>query len=1504
MQNFKSFKSVFAAAFLMAGLAANAGPFNNGSFEIPAVSGGVGLNVGDTWLAGWTVGGPSGDVFVANGAAAAGLAPFDGQQVVGFGGIYTAAGGSVSQTFSTVAGLNYAVTYRVGQSGSGTGLIFSGTAFDGGGTLLASNQCGGVGGSWLQCRLNFTAMSANSTLVFTDTSAVDIEGSALLLDAITVVEMPTTGIPVVFTSPASQTVNSGTTVSFSASASGSPSTLQWYLGTNEVTGAAGNVSPLTVTATDTTAGDYVAVFSNSFGMATTKVAVLTVIDPPVITVSPVSQVVTAGTQVTFSAAASDGWTGVQWYFINYLGTNAVLGATGTNLNVTASRLTDGNYFAVFTNSLGNAATSAAGLAVTGLTFTNGSFEIPVVSGGTGLNVGNTWLVGWTVGGPSGDMFVANGASAAGLAPFDGQQVVGFGGINTAAGGSLAQSFSTVAGLNYALTYHVGQSGSGTGLNFSGTVFDGGGTLLASNRCLGVGGSWLQCQLTFTAMSANSTLVFTDTSAVDIQGSALLLDGITVIGEPTTGIPVVVTSPASQTVNSGATVSFSASAAGSPSTLQWYFGTNEVTGAAGNVSPLTVTANDTTAGDYVAVFSNSFGMATTIVAVLTVVDPPVITVSPVSQVVTAGTQVTFTAAASGSPSTVQWYLINHFGSNAISGATSTNLTFMAVGASAGNYLAIFSNGAGTATTSEAALAVNAGPFANGGFELINNHAALPANYATTIPVGSTWLNNWSIGGSANHTAVIKGSYLGFSPYEGQQYMAFAAGGGFVSQTFSTVPGAHCALSLAAGKYGTGGTVSVTAAAYADDGTLLSSNRFSPATGVWTSYPFDFTSTTTNTTLVLTDTSTGTYTTDLVLDDVTLVSAPVIVTSPLSQTNQIGTTVTLTASASGSPATVQWFQGTNSLLNATNTTLSFTVNSGSGGNYTAVFSNSAGSATTAPAVLTVDIPAWLTQQPQSIVTNVGATVTLAGAGGGTAPLSYQWQFDGTNISGATNAGLVLTNAQPTNAGSYTLVVANGYGTNVSTNAVLTFISTVQVGSGTVAVTIPVTMAGVSNSVNMAGVILPINLLATGDENGLGFTLNYDPSMLTYVGATPGTGLPNGTTFGANATQSGSIGLAVILPGGMMFAAGTQQIVQVTFQLALVTKAVPTAIGFGDVPAPRGISDTNGIAIPGAYLGGTVTVMPTPLEGDVAPVGNENFVVGITDWVQEGRYVAEVDTITDPSEFQRADCAPRDTLGDGYITVADWVQLGRYYLGLDPPTPQGGPTGPPTGSVAALPAGKIKPQNGLARTISISPLTQGATAVSAVVQLAAQGDESGLQFSVNFDPAALSFAGASLGGGATGATLQTNTKNLANGQLGIALAMMGKTFAAGTQDAVKLYFNSTSYSNTTTLSTITTLSFGDSPLICQVADSNADVVSASYQSGALQVAGLSWPQLGISHSGGGITLSWPAAPTALAAQWTTNLGANWTNTGGTPVTNGGTVYLTLPAPASTTFYRLAQP
>jgi hypothetical protein len=868
-------------------------------------------------------------------------------------------------------------------------------------------------------------------------------------------------------------------------------------------------------------------------------------------------------------------------------------------------------------------------------------------------------------------------------------------------------------------------------------------------------------------------------------------------------------------------------------------------------------------------------------------------------------VSFSASASGSAPTVQWYLINYQGTNAIAGATNTTLNLTAGSTSPGGYFALFSNVGGSATTSVANLAVLGLPFVNGSFESINNHAAIPAGTGAALHIGDTWLTGWTVGGSASdQIGVCNGTQGSFAPYDGQQDVWFNTGnspsGGNLSQTFTTTVGQSYAVTFALNQNGSG-NMSLTATAVSVNGALLASNYCVSTYDEWTLFNLPFTAISTNTTLVFTDTSESTVAVDLQFDDVTVVTPPVIVTSPVSQTNFIGSTVTFSASASDSPATVQWFQGITPILNATNATLSFTVNAGSGGNYTAVFANAAGSATTAVATLTVCIPALLTQQPQSLTTNVGATVTFTGAAGGSAPLSLQWQFDGTNISGATDANLVLTNAQPANSGSYTLVASNPYGTNTSTNAVLTFISTVQVGIGSGAgagtPTVPVTTVPV---------MVPINLLATGTENGLLCNIDYDTNFLTFASATSGSGA-SGAAFYCFAPTAGKLVLAVLLNTGATFAAGTQQVAQVTFQAVLVKTAVTTPIGFGSQPISPGISDANGNPLPAAFVPGSLTITPTPLEGDVSPItGPEKFFVGITDWVQEGRFAAGLDlwALTNASEFQRADCSPYGSLGDGYITVADWTQVGLYALGLDPPTVAGGPTGPPSGSgVAAAKAGKLTPQGKMTpndtgtRTISLTPVTQGGTTDSASVQMVAQGNENSLQFGLSFDPTVLSFVSASPGIGAPGATLVVNTNNKASGQLGIVVGYLPpQTFAAGTQQVVTLTFSSVSYSTTTS-----SLAFATAPIPCQVAAANAGVLAASYQNASLQVGAVSWPLLAISRSAGNIILSWPSAPTVLNAQWSTNLASNWTSTGGAPVTNGGTIFLTLPAPTNTTFFRL---
>jgi formylglycine-generating enzyme required for sulfatase activity len=53
-------------------------------------------------------------------------------------------------------------------------------------------------------------------------------------------------------------------------------------------------------------------------------------------------------------------------------------------------------------------------------------------------------------------------------------------------------------------------------------------------------------------------------------------------------------------------------------------------------------------------------------------------------------------------------------------------------------------------------------------------------------------------------------------------------------------------------------------------------------------------------------------------------------------------------------------------------------------------------------------------------------------GSAPLVYQWRFNGANLDGATNTLYTIASVQPNNSGQYSVAVGNAYGSVVSSNA----------------------------------------------------------------------------------------------------------------------------------------------------------------------------------------------------------------------------------------------------------------------------------------------------------------------------------------------------------------------------------------------------------------------------------------------------------------------------------------
>ena len=95
-------------------------------------------------------------------------------------------------------------------------------------------------------------------------------------------------------------------------------------------------------------------------------------------------------------------------------------------------------------------------------------------------------------------------------------------------------------------------------------------------------------------------------------------------------------------------------------------------------------------------------------------------------------------------------------------------------------------------------------------------------------------------------------------------------------------------------------------------------------------------------------------------------------------------------------------------------------------TATITASVGGVNATSAVITVQAtPPAITQAPVNQTGILGESVSfgVVAVGG---QLTYQWSFAGTPIAGATNAGVTLTNLAATNAGSYSITVANNLGT----------------------------------------------------------------------------------------------------------------------------------------------------------------------------------------------------------------------------------------------------------------------------------------------------------------------------------------------------------------------------------------------------------------------------------------------------------------------------------------------
>jgi hypothetical protein len=183
--------------------------------------------------------------------------------------------------------------------------------------------------------------------------------------------------------------------------------------------------------------------------------------------------------------------------------------------------------------------------------------------------------------------------------------------------------------------------------------------------------------------------------------------------------------------------------------------------------------------------------------------------------------------------------------------------------------------------------------------------------------------------------------------------------------------------------------------------------------------------------------GTKTASATLTVNAAATPPSITGQPQSLTVSNGAPAAFSVAVTGTaPLSYQWHKGASLLSAATNSAYNIaSVTTNDAGSYSVVITNTAGSLTSAVATLTVLLPPSIVTPPVGLTVSNGLTASFTVVAAGSAPLSYQWQFNGGPITGGTLSSFTLTNVQLANQGDYTVVVSNAVGSVTSPAAHLT-------------------------------------------------------------------------------------------------------------------------------------------------------------------------------------------------------------------------------------------------------------------------------------------------------------------------------------------------------------------------------------------------------------------------------------------------------------------------------------
>jgi hypothetical protein len=228
-----------------------------------------------------------------------------------------------------------------------------------------------------------------------------------------------------------------------------------------------------------------------------------------------------------------------------------------------------------------------------------------------------------------------------------------------------------------------------------------------------------------------------------------------------------------------------------------------------------------------------------------------------------------------------------------------------------------------------------------------------------------------------------------------------------------------------------------------------------------------------------------------------TAPAITQQPASVTVTAGQAASFSLAATGTaPLTYQWFMnGTASGTNSNTFSIAQTTTGQTGAQIRVKVTNTAGSATSNTVTLTVNAPAptapTITQQPANATVTVGQPATFTVTATGSAPLAYQWFFNGTAV-GTNSSTYTISQTTIGQSGAQIYVtVTNAVNTATSQTVTLT-VNAVQTST--------VNVLTYHNDVARTGQNLNESILTTANVTSADFGLVGNLSVDAGVDAEP--------------------------------------------------------------------------------------------------------------------------------------------------------------------------------------------------------------------------------------------------------------------------------------------------------------------------------------------------------------------------------------------------------------------